>query len=110
MARDNYDKEKNRIRMYNWRKNNPEKAKAAKHRRRMRKNTGRNDLSSDQIQAVFEETPFCSYCGCIKNLTLDHVKPLYRGGENTIDNILVCCGPCNSSKGTKTLWEFMDIS
>lgn len=36
-------------------------------------------------------------------LTHDHVIPLSRGGGNTIDNIQPLCGPCNSSKGTKTI-------
>jgi 5-methylcytosine-specific restriction endonuclease McrA len=34
-------------------------------------------------------------------LTLDHVKPLRLGGENTISNAQPLCGSCNSSKGAK---------
>lgn len=36
-------------------------------------------------------------------LTQDHVVPLSRGGTNWISNIQPLCGPCNSSKGVKTI-------
>jgi 5-methylcytosine-specific restriction endonuclease McrA len=34
-------------------------------------------------------------------LTLDHVKPIVQGGENSIKNAQPLCRPCNSSKGAK---------
>jgi|LakMenE01Jun11ns_1017448.scaffolds.fasta_scaffold9921106_8 5-methylcytosine-specific restriction endonuclease McrA len=44
----------------------------------------------------------CVYCGTSKNLTLDHVLPKSRGGENTWKNLVTCCGECNLNKGDKT--------
>jgi 5-methylcytosine-specific restriction endonuclease McrA len=45
----------------------------------------------------------CLACGRVdRPLTADHVIPLSKGGSNTIDNIQPLCGPCNSSKHTKT--------
>jgi Protein of unknown function (DUF1376)/HNH endonuclease len=51
---------------------------------------------------------FCVYCGKIAEpLHLDHIIPWVRGGTNSVDNLCVACGPCNQSKGSKTLEEWM---
>ncbi len=43
----------------------------------------------------------CLACGKIqKILTADHVKPLSKGGSNSISNIQPLCGSCNSKKHT----------
>lgn len=44
----------------------------------------------------------CVYCGTKKNLTIDHVIPKSRGGENSWTNLVTCCSPCNRRKGDKT--------
>lgn len=50
----------------------------------------------------------CAYCGeYAERMTIDHVVPLSRGGTHTIENIVAACGPCNSSKGAKSLEEWM---
>lgn len=48
----------------------------------------------------------CVYCGIRddrinKNLTLDHVVPESKGGENTVENLVLCCHYCNSKKGNR---------
>jgi 5-methylcytosine-specific restriction endonuclease McrA len=43
----------------------------------------------------------CHYCGkqfSPKDLTLDHVVPLVRGGRSTKGNCVPCCKECNSRK------------
>jgi CRISPR/Cas system Type II protein with McrA/HNH and RuvC-like nuclease domain len=44
----------------------------------------------------------CQYCGSKKNLTIDHVMPRSRGGQNTWKNMVTCCSRCNLYKGDKT--------
>jgi 5-methylcytosine-specific restriction endonuclease McrA len=47
----------------------------------------------------------CQYCGSTKNLTIDHIIPRSRGGEDTWENLVVACMPCNSKKSDKLLVE-----
>ena len=45
----------------------------------------------------------CYYCGRIvspKDLTMDHIVPLARGGRSTKDNLVPCCKECNTKKRT----------
>ena len=47
----------------------------------------------------------CQYCGVIespRDMTIDHVIPRSRGGENTWYNIVTCCKRCNQKKGNRT--------
>jgi 5-methylcytosine-specific restriction endonuclease McrA len=44
----------------------------------------------------------CQYCG--KNggtLTIDHVVPKSRGGEDNWGNMVACCARCNNRKGDR---------
>jgi 5-methylcytosine-specific restriction endonuclease McrA len=47
----------------------------------------------------------CQYCGSTRNLTIDHVIPRSRGGQDTWENLVSCCDKCNVSKGDKYLRE-----
>ena len=44
----------------------------------------------------------CVYCGSKKTLTIDHVLPKSRGGDNSWTNLVTCCSSCNRKKGDKT--------
>lgn len=45
----------------------------------------------------------CQYCGATKKLTIDHVLPKSKGGEDTWENLVVACSSCNVKKGDKLL-------
>ncbi len=47
----------------------------------------------------------CQYCGSTKELTIDHIIPRSRGGEDSWENLVVACMPCNSRKSDKLLEE-----
>ena len=47
----------------------------------------------------------CQYCGTKKNLTIDHIIPRSRGGNNSWENLVACCVSCNLKKGNKPLNE-----
>lgn len=49
----------------------------------------------------------CIYCGSNKKLTLDHIKPKSRGGDNSWKNLVTCCFECNVKKGDMDLDKFL---
>ena len=43
----------------------------------------------------------CHYCGqrfSPRELTMDHIVPVVRGGRSVRSNVVPCCGACNASK------------
>ncbi|MCG2587838.1 HNH endonuclease [Rhodohalobacter sulfatireducens] len=44
----------------------------------------------------------CQYCGTKSDLTLDHVLPRSRGGEDSWENLVTACNKCNVKKGNRT--------
>jgi len=52
----------------------------------------------------------CYYCGqtfAKKDLTMDHIVPLSRGGKSSKGNVVVACQPCNSDKKYYTAAELI---
>ncbi len=48
----------------------------------------------------------CQYCRSIfakKELTIDHVMPLSKGGLHIWENVTTACHSCNNKKGSKSL-------
>ena len=42
----------------------------------------------------------CRYCGRTgRNLEIDHIKPIAKGGKSTYDNLQTLCAYCNKEKG-----------
>jgi 5-methylcytosine-specific restriction endonuclease McrA len=55
----------------------------------------------------FLMNPECPYCKCnmkglsLNKITFDHVQPLSKDGVHELNNIVLCCGPCNHSKDSE---------
>jgi 5-methylcytosine-specific restriction endonuclease McrA len=49
----------------------------------------------------------CVYCGSENDLTIDHVIPRSKGGNNDWANLVTCCGTCNVKKCSKDVDEFL---
>ena len=45
----------------------------------------------------------CMYCGSTRRLTIDHVIPRCKGGDDSWENLTVACSSCNTKKGDKLL-------
>jgi 5-methylcytosine-specific restriction endonuclease McrA len=43
----------------------------------------------------------CGYCGSYGDLTIDHILPKSRGGQNSWENLITCCHKCNVKKGDR---------
>ncbi len=63
-----------------------------------------NLIAYHERKRLFSKDPHCSYCGAeltFSTSTIDHVKPLSKGGFNHVSNFVLSCYPCNHSKGDK---------
>ena len=52
----------------------------------------------------------CVYCGATplpSELTLDHVEPRVKGGDQSDGNLVACCKECNALKAGKPAWAFL---
>lgn len=47
----------------------------------------------------------CQYCSSTNDLSIDHVHPKSRGGEDSWENLVTACVKCNTRKGNKLLEE-----
>jgi 5-methylcytosine-specific restriction endonuclease McrA len=59
------------------------------------------DLRSSQWWKQKCAKGVCHYCGKkipAKELTMDHIVPIIRGGKSTKGNVVACCKACNSEK------------
>jgi len=66
----------------------------------------RREASSAKRLRIYMRDKFrCQYCGDKKaatELTLDHIVPRSRGGDNSPINIVAACLACNNRKGDRT--------
>jgi len=56
-----------------------------------------------------EKRDECIFCGAKTNLTVDHMLPRCFNGPDDEKNIIWICQECNSSKGSKRLYEFLTV-
>jgi 5-methylcytosine-specific restriction endonuclease McrA len=64
----------------------------------------RHEVRFTRKNIYFRDRNRCQYCGSrlpLKDLNLDHVVPLSRGGRSTWDNVVCCCLECNTRKGNR---------
>ena len=105
--RPGYSTEKSR----EWKKKNEEKAKIQSrlhsHKRRQQKRDGK--ITAEQISDLFEKQKgTCVVCKCpLTKYQIDHILPLSKGGNHSIDNVQLLCPTCNRNKCNKDPIDFM---
>ena len=55
-------------------------------------------LNKKEMEEIYKRDKVCVYCGSSKNLGLDHIFPVSKGGKTIKKNIVLACWTCNSSK------------
>jgi 5-methylcytosine-specific restriction endonuclease McrA len=58
---------------------------------------------------IIRDQRTCRYCGKylhLKDMTIDHLIPPLRGGDNSLKNLVLSCKLCNQDKGVLTEWEY----
>lgn len=74
------------------------------HARRARTMHNGGSFTEEEWNALCAHYDYrCLCCGGLKPLTRDHVIPISKGGDNSINNIQPLCETCNKSKGNKTI-------
>ena len=65
----------------------------------------RNREYRNQRAIIYERDGYrCRYCGSTNDLTLDHIVPVSRRGDNSSSNLQTLCRSCNSRKGARLEW------
>lgn len=98
-----------RAKVKRWQQNNPDKLRALTLLRRARKKAA--TINPKAIKAwlkriLSKPTVLCYYCKketSTKEMHIDHIEPLSRGGKHEVGNLCVSCCSCNTSKNATRL-------
>ena len=56
------------------------------------------------------QCPFCQGSLALgKNIAVDHMEPISRGGSRLLSNCWIVCQPCNRAKGDLNVKEFTEL-
>lgn len=103
----NKDKESERKKLYHQTKKGKIARINSKHKRRLMEKSG--DVTNEQLLALIKNARNCYWCNCnledVK-IHIDHYVPLSKGGEHTLNNLVISCDACNMKKGAKDPIKF----
>lgn len=103
-----------------WQKDNPEAANSIKSNWRMKNRVKLQQLAKHREMIIktgnvpssyikeLRQLP-CNYCGQYfeNKMHIDHVVPISKGGQHSIDNLVTACRSCNLSKSNKFLHDWL---
>ena len=72
---------------------------------------GMNWIRQEKRLAIYlRDGLACAYCGHSvesgASLSLDHLKPHSKGGDNGEHNLVTCCERCNKTRGNRSVRAF----
>lgn len=62
---------------------------------------GRERVRSLAREVMEADAYRCRQCGAYKNLHVDHIMPVIKGGTSVMENLQTLCRTCNLKKGAK---------
>jgi len=68
-----------------------------------------SDTLREIKKQIKDEPRVCEFCGSDKDLSFDHIIAHSRGGPDSAENLVLACRHCNSSKGSKGLYEWYGL-
>jgi len=68
------------------------------------KNNDRRLVTKQDIAKIYLQP--CIYCSSTKQIELDHIIPIARGGRHAIGNIAPACRSCNRNKSDLLVMEW----
>ena len=93
-----------------YRQENADKCRLYGKNRYARKMKAEGTFTKEDIKKIYErQKGKCHWCGVklsFQEKTIDHIKPLVKGGSNWPSNLCIACKPCNSSKKDKDPEDF----
>lgn len=98
------NRKKRNDRLKSWRTRNPDKSKNQTQKRRFLKENQLGHFEPWYWEVIcYLAKDLCLVCKKKGSLTMDHIKPLSKGGLHDVQNIQPLCQSCNSQKGTKEI-------
>ena len=82
---------------------------AAKMRARRKATPGTGATLSEWREICASFGGCCGICLRPAKLTMDHFRPISRGGEHSVDNLVPLCAKCNGSKGAKLIFGWLPL-
>jgi hypothetical protein len=67
---------------------------------------GLQKWKDQRVRVLKRDNYTCAYCGLDAN-QVDHIIPRSAGGSHDLDNLVACCKPCNTRKGSKNEAVFL---
>jgi HNH endonuclease len=84
----------------------------AHHKRRAKSDRAELSYALGDLVRLVREALGCAYCGCLLSpatFSIDHKLPTSRAVCYTLENLAVCCLPCNEAKGLLNHVEFQEL-
>lgn len=89
-----------------WEKRNPEKVADYNRAKRMKRRGAYSDKDARVYMQILINDP-CAFCGSKKELVIDHIHPISKGGKGDFMNLTAACRSCNAAKSNKSLLNFL---